>query len=184
MSKVRIKLDKRFFSILFSLILIISLIFLYNFYFPKPIKSWKIDNFVFVFREDLRKASKINVFPSEKEIYSLLVNPKVEKITIAFKNASEENYYYTLQTYEIVYKLTLFFKIKGLNISFSSMEINSYDEISGKPENPIIALVHPKFANETLVKVKNYVIYIEGKNPEEFDLATIKFLMSAMGIQL
>lgn len=184
MSKIRIRLNKGIFIILISLALIISLIIFYNFYSPKPIKSWRIGNFVFVFRADLREANKIPVYPSKDAVYLKLINPIVKNVTIAFKDAGEENYYYSLETYEIVYKLSLFYKIKGMEVNFDSMQVDSYENLPGKFQNPIIALVHPKFSNETAIRIEDHVIYIQGKTAEEFDLATVKFLVSAMGIEV
>jgi len=181
MAKFRIKLS--LLAILFSVSAIIFLLS-YYFYEQKPIYSWKIDNFTFVFRGNLREAEKIPVYPSEENLNSILTSKKLKNITIAFKDAGEENYYYSLEAYEIAYKLSLFYKIKGMQVSFAPLEIDSYENLKGSEENIIIALVHPKFSTENGIRIEDYVIYVKARDLKNFDLAVIKLLMCAMQIKI
>jgi hypothetical protein len=66
--------------------------------------------------------------------------------------------------------------------SFNAMPVEEYANLPGKIQNPIIALVHPKYANETAVRNEGHVTYISGTNYKDFDLATIRFLMVVLGI--
>ena len=184
MGKVKIKLNLRLISMLVFSALLIYLIF-YFYQASRPITAYQIDGFKFVFRNDLRKANKIPVYPSEDAVYLKLINPIVKNVTIAFKDAGEkENSLYAVESYEIAYKLTLFYKIKGMEVGFDSMQVDSYENLPGKIQNPIIALVAPKFSNETAIRIEDHVIYVKGKNKEEFDLAVIKLLMCALRIKL
>ena len=184
MSKIKVKINLRFLSILVSLGLLIYLI-IYFYQASKPITTWQIDGFKFTFRNDLRKADKIPVYPSEDAVYLKLINPIVKNVTIAFKyGTKEENNLYKVEAVEITYKLTLFYKIKGMEVEFDSMQVDSYENLPGKFQNPIIALVPPSFSNETEIKIEDHVIYVKGKTKEEFDLAVIKLLMCALRIKL
>ena len=44
--------------------------------------------------------------------------------------------------------------------------------------------MHPVYANETAVRNEGHVTYISGKTFEELDLATVKFLMVVLGIDM
>ena len=112
---------------------------------------------------------------------------------IAFKDAGEEeNPYYIVEEIEIINKMMIAYRkmidsYKGETINmptFNAMPVENYADLPGKIQNPIIALVHPKYANETAVRNDYHVTYISGKTHEEFDLATIKFLMIVLGIDL
>jgi len=138
------------------------------------------------FRADLREAEKVPVYPSETALFNEINSQLIQNMTILFKPASEsENPYYSLEEFEIIQKLTFLFKRIGISPGFKANITDSYENIFGKIQNPIIVLVHPKFANETSVTVTpNHVIYIKGKTNRDFDLATTKFLMVAMSINL
>jgi len=154
------------------------------FFYPKPITSWNYYGHVIGFRADMREAEKIPVYPSEEAVYKELMNSTVENITIAFKPADEkENPYYILEEVEIVQKLYLGYKILGYEPSFNGLPIESYENLSGTRSNPIIALVHPVYSNETLIELKDHVIFVKAKDHKDFDLATIKLIMVALEIE-
>jgi hypothetical protein len=44
--------------------------------------------------------------------------------------------------------------------------------------------VPPVLADETSVKTENNTVFIEGKTKEDFDLATIKFLIEALDLKV
>jgi hypothetical protein len=181
---VLIKITEK--KVLFSLVLVISILLVtyYLVNIPKPIYSWNYHGNMIGFRADLKEAKKVPVYPFEAALYNEINSQLIQNITFLFKPADEsENPYYILQEIEIVQKLTLLFKRIQISPGFDANKTESYENIFGKIQNPIIVLVHPRYANETSVTVTpNHVIYIQGKSNKEFDMATTKFLMTAMGI--
>lgn len=194
MSKIKIKLSKK---ILIFIFISLSVVFLVAFsprFIPKPITAWIYHGQIVRFRNDLRKADKVPVYPGETQVYLDTIHPLVKNVTIAFKDAGEEeNSYYILEEVEIIFKMTLAYRrmlnrYEGKSLEdmpkFNAMPVEGYSNLPGKIQNPIIALVHPKYANETAVRNYGHVTYISGTTYEDFDLATIKFLMIVLGIDI
>jgi hypothetical protein len=138
------------------------------------------------FRADLKEASKIPVYPSEEILYRALINPLVENVTIVFVPVEGENGIYVVNAWEIVMKLSLAYEQIGIKPGFNGINLTSYEniELHGKIQNPYIVLVHPRYANETSLKLKDHTIFISGKSEKEFDLATVKLLMIALKIKV
>lgn len=181
--KIRITRN-RLILLLISLVLISSILFYYM-YVPKPILSWDFLGNKVYFRANLREAAKVPVYPNEWHVYNEIVHTLVDNVTFVFKPTDEKgNPYYILEEMEIIQKLKLVYNELKINPGFNGHPVESYENLPGKIQNPIIALVHPDFSNETAVIVKDHVIYIKGKTNRDFDLATIKFLMIAMSINL
>jgi len=135
----------------------------------------------------LREAEKIEVYPSEQALYLELMSSLVENITIAFKPvAEEENPYYMLQILEIIPKLSFAYSKRNLNPYFDRdpLIVESYENLPGKIQNPIIALVHPIYSNETAIRVDGHVVFLKAKNYKDFDLVTVKLLMVALRIEI
>ena len=141
------------------------------------------------FRADLYKANDIPLYPNNETINNMLWNLYIENLTIVWINSSD-NSKVGVEGAEIALKMGLAYahmsRVSGipLSIGFNGEEINSYENLSSTPNNIIIALIPPILSNETVVNAVDNVIYIKGKTFEEFDLATIKFLMVALGINL
>ena len=171
---------------LLGLVAIIISIFLYDFYTPKPITEINYGDIVLKFRADLKEAKNVLVYPSEQALYDELMNPLVENITIAAKEAGEENPIYSVQAFEVVTKLKFAYLKLDLNPNFNiePLIIESYENITGEPQKPIIALVHPVYSEETAIRVEDHVIFIKAKDLKDFDLAVVKLLMVALGIEL
>jgi hypothetical protein len=160
--------------------------FFYVFYFPKPITSVDFYGVILNFRADLREAEKIPLYPNESAVNALLMDGSVRNITIAFKPSNEENSYFALEATEIVTKLYYAYKTLGhVMPKFMSINVSSYENLSGTPQNPMIALVAPSVSNETDVIVSsNNVISVKAKSFNDFDLATIKMIMAALKIKV
>jgi hypothetical protein len=176
--------------ILVVVIGIASVYIIYHFYpSPTDTKSYNFFGIRIPFRTDLYKANNISVYPDNETVYNMLWGPQLKNITIVWVNSSENNMV-TVEAFEITYKMNLAYKhignLNGVNINvvFNHMEVSSYDNLTATENNPIIAIVPPIFSNETAVRAENNVIYIKGKTFEEFDLATVKFLMVALAINL
>jgi hypothetical protein len=183
--KVRIRTTKK----QFIAFIILSGIFFLSFYLyvsTRPITGVVIDGTQVNFRQDLREAEKIPIFPpSEDDIFNELFNTGVINITFVFKDAGEsQNPYYILEMTEIINKLTFAYSRINREVNFNAIPIDSYDNINATYYNPVIALIHPIYANSTFVMHKDHIIYISGKTYKEFDLATIKFLMIALNIKI
>ncbi len=194
MSKVKIRITKNMLIFISVLVCLISLISIYVIFVPKPITTWNYKGQLVRFRADLRKADKVPVYPGETQIYLDTIHPLVKNVTIAFKDAGKEgNAYYIVEEFELITKMTLAYRsmlsnYQGLSEEsmpkFNAVPVENYANLPGKIQNPIIALIPPKYANETAVRNKGHVTYISGTTYEDFDLATIKFLMIVLGIDL
>lgn len=184
--KVKIKLSSRQSILIFILLVILASLLAYHLYFPKPITTWSFYGHTLVFRAGLREADRIPVYPNEAAIYNDVMHPLVKNVTIAFKDAGEsENPYYILEEIELANKLIMAYHYKfGERPGFNAMPVESYENLPGKIQNPIIALVHPLYSDETAIRNEGHVTFIKAKNYKDFDLATIKFLMIALRLEL
>ncbi len=143
------------------------------------------------FRADLRDAEKVSVSPTEDSVYYELFSigdgPFVKNITLVFKDAGyTENPYYQTQGIEIAAKLKIIYQLRYPNAeppTFNTVPVDSYENLPGKMQNPIIAMVHPKFATETSIKVENHVITLNANTLEDMDSVTAKLLMIALQLK-
>lgn len=182
---MRFKITER--QILFLIILFFSviLILVYWYSISRPIYAIKYFGAVLAFRENLREAIKIPVYPDENTLHMLLTNSSLQNITLVFKDAGvDKNSYYIVEEIEIINKLYFLYKIKGMSVKFNASEVQNYENLAATKENLIIALIHPIYANETSIKVENNVIYLQGTDLRNFDLATIKLLMVALDLKV
>ncbi|MEM5793164.1 MAG: hypothetical protein QXY45_02285 [Candidatus Aenigmatarchaeota archaeon] len=171
------------------ILLAIALLLLsYELYqYLKPVNTIYFRGTPYSFRKDVRKALKVEVFPKEEFLHNLFHDYKIKNVTILFKPGSPKtNSLYQLETFEIVYKLTKydmatrgFFKPKK---TFNAEAIDSYENITREDGVLKIILVAPEFSNQTRVVGGGNRIWIYGKTDEEFDLATIRAILSIMNI--
>ncbi|MBI2547645.1 MAG: hypothetical protein HYW23_04370 [Candidatus Aenigmarchaeota archaeon] len=148
---------------------------------PKEIKHYNFYGTQIAFRDDLRNAKNISVYPDDKAIQAAVWNPDLKNITIAFVNSSDNNLM-AVDSFEITYKMSIAYNKFDWFINFNGKEVGSFGNLTGTKDNLVIALVPPSIANETKVEMKDNVIYIKGKTPVDFDRATIRFIMSALNI--
>jgi len=190
--EIKIKLSKRNVTSVVALLAIAGFLFYYAFFYPKPIKTWNYRGQILNFRSDLRKADKVPVYPGETQVYLDTMHALVDNVTIAYKDVGEYGFYAT-QAFEITYKMKLaYINLVGSGIegvesetpTFNVEIVEQYANLPGKIQNPIIALVHPIYANETAVRNEGHVTYISGETFDDLDLATTKFLMIVLGIDL
>ena len=192
--KVRIKFSGKLKVFLLVLLIVASLVVYYILFTPKPIYYVNYYGHVIEFRTDLRQADKIQVYPGESQVYLDTIHPLVDNVTIVFKDAGEDgNPHYIVEEMEIIIKMSAAYRrmlagYPGLTEEdmpkFDAIPVDEYANLPGKIQNPIIALVHPKYANETAVRNEGHVTYISGTTFENFDLATTKFLMIVLGIEI
>jgi hypothetical protein len=187
MSEKSIKLRiSKFVLFLIVFVCLITLIAVYYVIKPlqsQPVYSIQVGEEIVVFRADVNKAFQVPVYPDEQALYRELMNPLVKNITIAFKPADEtENPYYSLQILELIPKLAYAYSRLKYNPTFSRepLIVDSYENLPGKIQNPIIALVHPIYSNETAIRVDGHVVYLKAKTHEDFDLVTVKLLLVAL----
>lgn len=143
------------------------------------------------FRGDLTIAKDVPVYPEQRSIRDILLNPEVYRIQIAFFPNDTENSFYFASSFEITNKLGIIFRnILGSEVSilntddgsscmifypnkqircFKSVPINSTDELFPTSVEPAILLLGPSKANKTAVTVENYLIIAEGQDFEETD---------------
>lgn len=154
---------------------------------PKEMTRYNFYGTELVFRDDLRFAQNITVYPDEGSILNKVWDPEITKIKIAYvltPEASDENSVIALNAFEIRYKLGIAYRNTKFNWvnEFTSTELSSYDNITQTDDTLVIALVRLSLSDRTAVELDGNVVYIKGKTPKEFDLATIKFIMSALNI--
>jgi hypothetical protein len=157
-----------------------------------PLYSLNYHGMKISFRINLRDAKDVKVYPSENAVRDEIMNQFVDNITIVYKPNESINSHYAVEVFEIVNKLAVAYRLKfGYIPNFNVVNVTSYENLTGSSSNPKIALVHPIYSNETSVRLDNHVIYIQGQNAtswqdqlKNFDLATVKFLMVALGIRI
>jgi hypothetical protein len=151
---------------------------------------------------NLRETKKVPTYPSDEAISSLILGPEVENVLIVFKNSTYNNLI-TVEGANLGYNLVFIYYATGRKagkceniteiitpgrerekIMICSMEVKDYENIGIDRKNPVIALVPPAFTNETKVEVKDSVVFIKGKNVEEFKLAVWKFILAALKIKV
>ncbi len=182
MARISIQ-QKTLFIVLLAVIVLSIGIIAYKFSGPKPVTSYNYYGIPMNFRADLRQADNVSVYPDDLTIYNTIWNEKNENLTIVFVNSSD-NSLVIIEAFEITFKLKLAFGLFNFPVNITGMEIGSYSNISTDENHPIIALIPPSLANDTVVGLKDNVVFIEGKTKQEFDLATVKFLMSALDIKV
>ncbi len=185
-----IELTKNQITFLAAISIVIIVIALAYFYIPRPVYDFDYGGVPLKFRADLIEASKIPVYPSEGIVYYEMRGGIAKNATIVFLPVEGENSIYSAEGFEISYKLGLLSKLIDKPLTIDAKNISSYQNLPGKIQHPIIALVHPKFANETSIRLEGHVIYISGlpsndpANPyKNLDLATVKFIMLILGIE-
>lgn len=155
------------------------------------------------FRTDLREAQKVDVLPSEDALRAQIVKPpKVEGpngqfilrsplkgAIITFKPVdSGTNGWYSVQVTEIIKKLTILYQGKyDRAIGFNVTEVQEYGQVEGDNLIPVIELVHPDYADGTFVSVdsdRNVITISGGDSLRDFDLATVRFMTVALGIEV
>jgi hypothetical protein len=134
------------------------------------------------FREDIRLAKNIEVYPNETYLKSIFRSKEIKGITIGILNFTNQTNIIGVEAVEITFKLSSFYSIAALPVVIKGKEIESFYEISGNSTNPVIIIIPPAIANETLVRVENYTVFISGKTLKDLDLATIKFISVVLGI--
>ncbi len=182
---IKLKISK---NVLFVIVLVCLIALIAVYYAIKPVQlqpvySVQVGEETVVFRADVNKAFQVPVYPDEQSLYRELMNPLVKNITIAFKPADEtENPYYSLQILELIPKLAYAYSRLKYDPTFGRepLIIDSYENLPGKIQNPIIALVHPVYSNETAIRVDGHVVYLKAKTHEDFDLVTVKLLLVAL----
>jgi len=162
------------------------------------------------FRANLNEAQNVTIIPSEDAVRTVLLNPDVYKVYIAYFPNDTENGYYAVSSFEIGNKLGIIYKnyFQGdCNITtekeddgstclvfcfsgkkcFNSLPINSTDELVPTDVEPVILLLGSSRANKTAVTVDNYLITVEGntfseqdKPYSDLDLAVAKLLLILM----
>jgi len=149
----------------------------------RPVKYVKYKNIVFAFRDDVKKAEKIPVYPNEKVLGQQFWDYKIQNITFLFKPDESYNKYYQLQVFELTFKLKqMYMTLRPLIIEkgFSAQPIDNLENITREEGVLKIIFVPPEHSNETIVKVSSNRIYIYWKDPRDLDLAVMKVMLSAM----
>ena len=190
---MKVRITRRRIILLVSILLFILLVITIYPQIKLPVYSINYLGTKLSFRVNLRDVQNIPIYPSEEAVQNEIMNQLVENITIIFKPGEGEiNAHYAVEVFEIVSKLAIAYKKKfGYMPGFNAVNVTSYENLKGTKENPVIVLIHPIYSNETLVKLENHVIFLQGKNAtsseeqlKNFDLAVVKFIVVALGIKV
>lgn len=144
--------------------------------------TFTLQNFTFrnitklSFRANLTEAERIQV-SNENSLISVLLNPKVYKVHVAYFPNETENPFYATASFELGNKLGILYRFLYENSSvelkyeddgstclvfpnttvnlkcFNSLPINSTDELNSTDVEPVILLLGPSHANKTAVTV-------------------------------
>ena len=153
----------------------------------KEITRYKFYGTEFQFRNDLRAAQTISLYPDYKSILDKVWDPNITKINIAYiptAESSTENSMLSLSVIEIRFKLDIAYHEFNWANEFTGTELKSFDDINSTNDTLTIALVRPSLSDKTGVELHGNIVYIKGKTEKEFDLATTKFLMAALNITI
>ena len=178
---MKFKLDKKLLGLLVIIIAIGVVGITYYSNSGKPMTRYNFQGVDLSFRDDLILSKNISVYPDEDAILNAIWSPEIQNITIAYMNTSD-NQLAAVNAFEITYKLSVGYRQFSWFINFNGKEVESFKNLNGSNENLVIALVPPSLATDTSVEFDDHVVYIKGKTPQEFDRATIKFIMSALNI--
>ncbi len=153
----------------------------------QPITRYDFYGAELVFRDDLRLAQKIQVYPDENAILNKVWDPDITKISIAYVNSSEsslDNGLVAVNAFEIRYKLDVAYRNPNFNWfnEFEQIQLESLDNVTQADGTLVIVLVPPTLADTTEVRMIDNVVYVKGTTREDFDRATIKFLMASLNI--
>lgn len=182
--KLKMRMDMRFVLVLSVLALVVLGYLIYSFVLPKPILAVSVNGNTVIFRDDLREADKIPIYPDANSISKFFASSSVTNITFAFKPMQGDNGLDLLEESEIIFKTTLLYSQYGYQPTYKAVPVQDYSQVNSTSQDPTIVFVSPSFANETSVRLVNSTVYISGKSAREFDLATIKFMMTVLGIKL
>jgi len=183
---MKVKIKVKYIWIFLGLVLGAFLLYqIFN--FVKPVDTIFIKGAAFSFRDDVRKALKVETFPNEGLFNELFMDYKTKNVTILFKPGNPKtNAIYQLETFEIVYKLTRYDELtKNMFRSkkvFDAQEIETYENITREEGVLKIILVPPEFSNQTRVTAGGNKIWIYGKTEKEFDLAVMKAILNVMNV--
>jgi len=170
---------KKIYYVLILIFLISTLIYLYTVF--KPVTMINYLGREFYFRDDIRDAKKVIVYPDEKTVHDMFWDKNIKNITIIFKPLDKGNQYYSLQAFELTYKLSIMYMMDDQKKNFNADYVDSYEDIQSSEDVLKIALIPPSLTNRTYVEGKNNIIYVYAKDYRDFDLATIKTILVAMG---
>lgn len=140
---------------------------------------------VFEFRRDIRMAKNIPVYDN-CSINNVIFSPAVKRINIVFYANDSYKNYIALEAIELTYKLNsamILHSYQPKITSKSVFNITSFSELNNTPYEFNILIVSPDLTDETKVVCNSNTAIIEGKDLVGLDLATIKFILTALGIQ-
>jgi hypothetical protein len=133
-----------------------------------------------VFRANPVEALNVSVYPSDKALLEAVMNASVKKIYVAFVD-SKDNNLVAVNGFEVSNKLAIVFRLSGVQKTIKGLPVSSYN-LTGTSSTLFIALIPPALANTTGVWLEDNAIFISGKTNKDFDLATVRFLMSIMEV--
>lgn len=162
----------------------LALVLIAYYVYLRPIKTIHYRGRPFVFREDVKDAKDVEVHPNETVIHDLFWDPEITDVIIYFKpleGTNDGHGYYATESFELTYKLSLLYSLENLYRDFNATTINSYDDIPFSPTTLSIALVHPDLTEKTSVEADGNKLFIHGDDQRNFDLATMRAILIAMG---
>lgn len=193
-ARVKIKWTMRNNILAVVIILAVAAAYIYLFYIPQPEYSVMYDGAVLNFRVDLRQAAKIPVQPGVNDVSSTISNTWVQNITIVYEESQNNDTakYYNIEAFEIANKLKTAMLADGIDsIGIDAKPLSAYNRtdytnLPGQLQHPLIAIIPPEFANQTLVYASpsDHVVYVSATSNHDLDLAVAQFILSVLRIKL
>jgi hypothetical protein len=79
----------------------------------QPITRVTYKGIIIEFRDDLRSARKIEVYPNESYLRSIFLNKSVNEVIIGVLNSTNQTGAIGVEVWEISFKLSLFYSLNG-----------------------------------------------------------------------
>jgi len=182
MAKYRVRLTNKKLALI-AIVVLSALVLIYWFRSSPTSHIVYVYNYkgqLIYFRANLTEAFNVPVYPSEKALFDAVMNERVKRINIVFVNSSD-NSLVAVNGFEVSSKLSLVFYLNNMTKKIKGLEVASYN-VTGTEDTLVVALIPPALANKTEVWLEDHAIFISGKTSKEFDLATVRFLLSVMEV--
>lgn len=181
--KKKIKLDENLMII--GTVLFITVFVLILYFETRPKTTINYYGHVLEFRRDIKMAKDIP-FYDNCSVNNVIFSPATRKVNIVFYANDSYKNYVALEAIELTYKLDTAFIVHNQEPKIkkdSVFNITSLSELNSSPYVFNILIISPALSNQTKVTCNDNLAVIQGKDLTGLDLATIKFILAALGIK-
>ncbi len=185
-SGVKISLDRKKILIISILIAAGVAVFLLAKFYPWPTNVAVYRNIFLEFDVNLRETKRIAVIPDEDAVKSLMFYPSIRKVTLVYNLEASGADYGIMSTgvFDVANKLKLVYLSNDMDVGFGVMNVTSFENLQSNESNVNVIFVTPSMADGTYVKVADKNVFVSGADREGFNLAVVKFILSAIGYKI